>query len=37
MEREPRAVLWDARRSADAIARFLRGKGLDDNLADGLP
>ncbi|MGA7980152.1 MAG: HepT-like ribonuclease domain-containing protein [Chromatiaceae bacterium] len=34
MVREPRAFLWDARNSADAIARFIRGKSFQDYLAD---
>ncbi|MEA3277919.1 MAG: HepT-like ribonuclease domain-containing protein [Pseudomonadota bacterium] len=34
MTRDPRALLWDARASADAIVRFLSGKSFDDYLAD---
>jgi uncharacterized protein with HEPN domain len=34
MERDPRAFLWDTRKSADAIARFLAGKRFDDYLSD---
>ena len=34
MERDPRAYLWDARESADAIAEFVSGRTLDDYLAD---
>ena len=34
MERDPRAFLWHAKDSADAIAEFVRGKMLDDYLAD---
>ncbi len=34
MERDPRALLWDARASADAIVRFLSGKTYNDYLAD---
>jgi len=34
MDRDPRAYLWDARESADAIAEFVRGRTLDDYLAD---
>jgi uncharacterized protein with HEPN domain len=34
MEREPRAFLWDARNSADAIARFLSGNTFDAYLGD---
>jgi hypothetical protein len=32
--RDPRALLWDARASGDAIERFLSGKDFDDYLAD---
>ena len=34
MVRDPRAFLWDARASGDAIQRFLSGKRFDDYLAD---
>lgn len=34
MERDPRAFLWDTRKSADAIGRFLAGKSFDDYLRD---
>jgi uncharacterized protein with HEPN domain len=34
MDRDPRAYLWDAKESADAIADFVRGRTLDDYLAD---
>ena len=34
MDRDPRAYLWDARESADAIADFVKGRTLDDYLAD---
>ena len=34
MDRDPRAYLWDARESADAIAEFVKGRTLDDYLAD---
>jgi uncharacterized protein with HEPN domain len=34
MDRDPRAYVWDARESADAIARFVGGRTLDDYLAD---
>ena len=32
MEADPRAFLWDARRSADAIIRFTAGVTLDEYL-----
>jgi uncharacterized protein with HEPN domain len=34
MERDPRAYLWDARESADAIASFVRGRTYEDYRAD---
>jgi uncharacterized protein with HEPN domain len=34
MDRDPRAYLWDARDSADAIAEFVTGRSLDDYLGD---
>jgi uncharacterized protein with HEPN domain len=34
MVRDPRALLWDARTSGNAIERFLSGKDFDDFLAD---
>lgn len=34
MVRDPRALLWDARASGNAIERFLSGKVFDDYLAD---
>jgi uncharacterized protein with HEPN domain len=34
MVRDPRALLWDARATGDAIGRFLSGKDFDDYLAD---
>ena len=34
MDRDPRAYLWDAQESADAIADFVKGRTLDDYLAD---
>ena len=34
MDRDPRAYLWDARDSADAIAEFVTGRTLNDYLAD---
>lgn len=34
MERDPRAYLWDARKSADPMGRFLAGKSFDDYLRD---
>jgi uncharacterized protein with HEPN domain len=36
MDRDPRAYLWDARDSADAIAEFVTGRTLNDYLADRL-
>ena len=36
MERDPRAYLWDARQSADAIAEFARGRTFDDYVADSM-
>jgi uncharacterized protein with HEPN domain len=33
MDRDPRAYLWDAREGADAIARFVGGRTLDDHAA----
>lgn len=34
MDRDARAFLWDARNSADAIARFISAKGFPDYVAD---
>jgi uncharacterized protein with HEPN domain len=34
MDRDPRAYLWDAKDSADAIAEFVSGRSLDDYLGD---
>ena len=34
MDHDPRAYLWDARKSADAIAEFVRGRTFDDYAAD---
>jgi uncharacterized protein with HEPN domain len=34
MDRDPRAFLWDAKDSADAITEFVRGRTLDDYVAD---
>ncbi len=34
MERDPRAYLWDARQSADAIAEFVNGRTFEDYIAD---
>lgn len=34
MARDPRALLWDAKSSGEAIERFLAGKAFDDYLAD---
>lgn len=34
MERDPRALLWDARKAADAILRYTRGKSLDEYASD---
>jgi uncharacterized protein with HEPN domain len=36
MAPEARAYLWDARRAADAVARFIAGKDRDDYLGDDL-
>jgi len=36
MEHEARKYLWDARKAADAVARFAEGKTFDDYLADDL-
>ena len=36
MASEARAYLWDARRAADAVARFIAGKDRDDYLGDDL-
>jgi uncharacterized protein with HEPN domain len=34
MDRDPRAYLWDAKESADAIVEFVGGRTLNDYLAD---
>ena len=34
MDHDPRAYLWDARESADAIASFVRGRTFEDYRAD---
>lgn len=34
MDRDPRAYVWDAKESADAIAEFVSGRTLEDYLAD---
>lgn len=34
MKRDPRVLLWDAKQSAEAIARFLADKSIDDYRAD---
>jgi uncharacterized protein with HEPN domain len=34
MVRDPRALLWDARASGDAIERLISGKDFDDYLGD---
>lgn len=34
MDRDPRAYLWDAKEGADAIVDFVKGRTLDDYLAD---
>jgi uncharacterized protein with HEPN domain len=34
MDRDPRAYLWDATDSADAMAEFVSGRTLDDYLGD---
>ena len=36
MERDPRAYLWDARQSADAIAEFARERTFDDYVTDSM-
>jgi len=36
MRPDPWAFLWDARNSADAIARLISGKRLEDYLSDEL-
>jgi len=36
MERDPRAFLWDARESADAIAQFIAGRTLEQYLQDAM-
>ncbi len=36
MEHDPRAYLWDAKESADAIAEFVRGRTFDDTAADSM-
>ena len=36
MDRDPRAYLWDAKKSADAIAEFVRGRTFDDYAADSM-
>jgi len=36
MERDPRAYLWDAKKSADAIAEFVRGRTFDDYAANSM-
>jgi uncharacterized protein with HEPN domain len=34
MDHDPRAYLWDAKESADAIAEFVRGRTFEDYVAD---
>lgn len=34
MERDPRAYLWDAKQGADAIIEFVKGRSVDDYLAN---
>ena len=34
MNHDPRAYLWDAKKSAEAIAEFVRGRTFDDYAAD---
>jgi uncharacterized protein with HEPN domain len=34
MRRDPRALLWDAREAALAIADFIEGRSMEDYLAD---
>jgi uncharacterized protein with HEPN domain len=36
MDHDPRAYLWDAKKSADAIAEFVRGRTFDDYAADSM-
>jgi uncharacterized protein with HEPN domain len=34
MERDRRVLLWDARKAADAVLRYTRGRSLDDYVSD---
>ena len=36
MDRDPRAYVWDAKQRADAIAEFIKGRTLEDYLADAM-
>lgn len=36
MPRDPRALLWDAHDAAEAVAGFIRGRTLEEYLADRL-
>jgi uncharacterized protein with HEPN domain len=36
MDHDPRAYLWDAKKSADAIAEFVRARTFDDYAADSM-
>lgn len=36
MDHDPRAYLWDAKKGADAIAEFVRGRTFDDYAADSM-
>lgn len=36
MVHDPRSLLWDARRSGEAILRFTAGRSLDDYLSDDI-
>jgi uncharacterized protein with HEPN domain len=36
MDRDPRAYVWDAKQRADAIAEFIKGRTLEDYLADSI-
>jgi uncharacterized protein with HEPN domain len=36
MRRDPRAYLWDAKESAELIARFVHGRSFEDYTSDRL-
>ena len=36
MDHDPRAYLWDAKKSAEAIAEFVSGRTFDDYAADSM-